>query len=184
MRPAAPRGIRPIGSRALNMARIEAGFLLPNVDFVSAEHTLRIGTERSPLELGLDWLVDFNKGHFTGRRALLAEQKRGPRRQLVGLDIEGNKPAHNALLYTERSGAQGDRQRHLGDLVADLQAQPRPGDGRRAVHRHRLGAVGRNLPEPRTGMGAPHGAGAGRGTSLFCARTAPCNPAGRVLVVH
>ena len=98
------RLIRPIGSRALNMARIEAGFLLPNVDFVSAEHTLRVGTERSPFELGLGWLVDFKKGHFTGRRALLEEQRRGPRRRLVGLDIEGNKPAHNALLYSQRSG--------------------------------------------------------------------------------
>jgi aminomethyltransferase len=99
------RAIRPIGSRALNIARIEAGFLLPHLDFVSAAHTLRVGTERSPLELGLAWLVDFSKGHFTGRRALLAEQRRGPTRQLVGLDIEGNKPAHNALLYADRSGS-------------------------------------------------------------------------------
>ena len=98
------RGIRPIGSRALNIARIEAGFLLPNLDFISAAHTLRIGTERSPLELGLGWLVDFGKGHFTGRRALLEEQRAGPKRQLVGLDIEGNKPAHNALLYADRGG--------------------------------------------------------------------------------
>ena len=99
------RAIRPIGSRALNMARIEAGFLLPNLDFASAAQTLHIGTERSPLELGLAWLVDFGKGHFTGRRALLAEQRRGPTRQLVGLDVEGNKPAHNALLYANRSGS-------------------------------------------------------------------------------
>jgi aminomethyltransferase len=99
------RAIRPIGSRALNIARIEAGFLLPNLDFASAAHTLHIGTERSPLELGLAWLVDFSKGHFTGRRALLAEQRRGPTRQLVGLDVEGNKPAHNALLYANRSGS-------------------------------------------------------------------------------
>ncbi len=98
------RAVRPIGSKALNMARIEAGFVLPNLDFVSAAHTLYLGTERSPLELGLAWLVDFKKGHFTGRRALLAERARGARRQLVGLDIEGTKPAHNALLYTERSG--------------------------------------------------------------------------------
>ena len=97
------RGVRPIGSSALNLARIEAGFLAPNVDFVSAEQTLRVGTARSPFELGLGWLVDFEKGHFTGRRALLAEQRRGPRRQLVGLDIDGNKPAVNALLYTDRS---------------------------------------------------------------------------------
>jgi aminomethyltransferase len=98
------RAVRPVGSKALNMARIEAGFVLPNLDFVSAAHTIYLGTERSPLELGLAWLVDFNKGHFTGRRALLGEAARGPRRQLVGLDIEGTKPAHNALLYADRTG--------------------------------------------------------------------------------
>jgi aminomethyltransferase len=98
------RGIRPIGSQALNIARIEAGFIMPNHDFVSAEHTIRTGRDRSPFELGLDWLVDFNKGHFNGRRALLAEKQRGPRRRLVGLDIEGNKPAHNALIYSDHTG--------------------------------------------------------------------------------
>ena len=98
------RGIRPIGSMALNVARIEAGFILPNADFVSAEHTIYTDRARSPLELGLSWLVDFKKGHFTGRRALLAEERRGARRRLVGLDVDGNKPAHNALLYDDRSG--------------------------------------------------------------------------------
>jgi aminomethyltransferase len=107
------RGIRPLGSRALNIARIEAGFLLPNVEFLSAERTLRVGRERSPFELGLDWLVDFEKGHFTGRRALLAEQRAGTRRRLVGLDIEGNKPAHNALVYSARSG-----RREIGSVTS------------------------------------------------------------------
>jgi aminomethyltransferase len=98
------RGIRPIGSMALNVARIEAGFILPNADFVSAEHTIYTDRARSPFELGLSWLVDFKKGHFTGRRALLAEERRGARRRLVGIDVDGNKPAHNALLYDDRSG--------------------------------------------------------------------------------
>jgi aminomethyltransferase len=98
------RGIRAIGSQALNIARIEAGFISPNVDFVSAEHTIRTGRDRSPLELGLAWLVDFKKGHFTGRRALLAESQSGVRRLLVGLDVAGNKPAHDALLYSGESG--------------------------------------------------------------------------------
>jgi aminomethyltransferase len=98
------RGIRPIGSRALNVARIEAGFLSPKVDFVSAESSVRVGTDRSPLELGLEWLVDFEKGHFTGRRALLEPKRRGLRRLLVGLDIAGNKPATNALLYADADG--------------------------------------------------------------------------------
>jgi len=109
------RGIRPMGSLALNMVRLEAGFLSPNVDFVSAEHTLRLGRDRSPLELGLAWLVDFDKGQFTGRRALLAEQARGVARMLVGLDIEGNKPAHNALLYTDRDG-----RREVGSITSAM----------------------------------------------------------------
>jgi aminomethyltransferase len=96
-------GIRPVGWAAVNMARIEAGFIQLNIDFVSAEHTIRAGRDRSPFELGLDWLVDLGKGHFTGRRALIAERARGPARRLVGLDIDGNKPAEHALLYAEKS---------------------------------------------------------------------------------
>jgi aminomethyltransferase len=98
------RGLRAIGSQALNMARIEAGFLMPNVDFVSAEHTIRLHRDRTPLELGLGWLVEVDKPHYTGRRALLAQRDQGLKRLLVGLDIEGNKPAHNALLYADRAG--------------------------------------------------------------------------------
>jgi aminomethyltransferase len=109
------RGIRAIGSQALNIARLEAGFLSPNVDFVSAEHTIRTGRDRSPLELGLGWLVDFKKGHFTGRRALMSEQARGVQRQLVGLDIAGNKPAHNSLLYTDESG-----RREIGSVTSAI----------------------------------------------------------------
>jgi aminomethyltransferase len=104
MRVGRSRGIRAIGSQALNIARIEAGFLSPRVDFVSAEQTIRTGRDRSPLELGFAWLIDFNKGHFTGRRALVAERERGLRRQLVALDVVGNKPAHNALLYAAANG--------------------------------------------------------------------------------
>ena len=109
------RGIRAIGSQALNIARIEAGFLSPNVDFVSAEHSLRVGRDRSPLELGLEWLVDFDKGHFTGRRALLAERQRGPGRRLVGLDVAGSKPAHNALVYSGKSG-----KREIGSVTSAI----------------------------------------------------------------
>lgn len=107
------RGIRAIGSQALNIARIEAGFLSPHVDFVSAEQTIRTGRDRSPIELGLEWQLDFDKGHFNGRRALLAERARGPRRRLVGLDIAGNKPAHNALLYAESDG-----KREIGSVTS------------------------------------------------------------------
>jgi len=109
------RGIRAIGSQALNMARIEAGFIAPNVDFISAEHTIRIGTERSPLEMGLAWLVDFDKGQFTGRRALLAERARGVARQLVALDIQGNKPARDSLLYVTPTS-----KREIGSITSAM----------------------------------------------------------------
>ncbi|HET7757060.1 MAG TPA: aminomethyltransferase family protein, partial [Steroidobacteraceae bacterium] len=107
------RGVRAVGSRALNIARLEAGFLLPHVDFVPAGRTVYAGTERSPFELGLARLVDFGKGHFTGRRALLAEQARDPARLLVALDVDGTKPAHNALLYSARS-----RRRQVGSVTS------------------------------------------------------------------
>ena len=103
MQAGSTRGIRPIGSQALDMVRIEAGFIMPNLDFVSAESTVHLDRDRSPFELGLAWLVDLEKGHFNGRRALLAEKRCGPVRRLVGLDIEGNKPAHHALLYADRA---------------------------------------------------------------------------------
>lgn len=97
-----PYGLTPIGSRALNIARIEAGFIQANTDFMAADHATRTTRQRSPYDLGLGWLVDFDKGHFNGRRALLAERKTGSRYRLVGLDIESNKPATDALVYHGR----------------------------------------------------------------------------------
>ncbi len=93
------RGIRPIGGDALDMARIEAGFMQAGVDFLNANETVRPGRSRSPFELGLDWLVDFKKPHFNGRAALERERERGSRWRFVKLDIEGNKPAKDAYLY-------------------------------------------------------------------------------------
>ncbi len=98
------RGLRPIGSGALDIARIEAGFIQANTDFVAADAALRPSRCRSPFELGLDWLVDFDKGHFNGRRALLREKEEGSRYRVVGLDIEGSKPAAQALIYHGRRG--------------------------------------------------------------------------------
>jgi aminomethyltransferase len=98
------RGIRAIGYQALDMARIEAGFILPNVDFISAAHTVRLNRETTPLELGLEWLVAMDKGHFNGRRALVEEKARGSRRRLLAIEINGKKPAHGSLLYDDREG--------------------------------------------------------------------------------
>ena len=94
-----PWGIRPIGSDALNLARIEAGFIITNMDFIPADQALREDRSRSPLELALGWMIDWDKGHFTGRRALKAEQARGPDWALVGLDVPGNISAEGSILY-------------------------------------------------------------------------------------
>ena len=90
--------IKPIGSYALDIARIEAGFLQAHVDFVPAEEVVRPGRSRSPLELGLEWLVDFKKPLFNGRSALLREKAKGSRYRFALLDVEGNKPAHHSFI--------------------------------------------------------------------------------------
>ena len=94
-------GIRAIGTTALEAARIEAGFLAAYHEFLPADETVRTGRSRSPLELGLDWLVDFKKPVFNGRRALAEEKRSGSTWRLVKLDIDGNKPAHNAYIYAK-----------------------------------------------------------------------------------
>jgi len=93
-------GIRAMGTEALEQSRIEAGFLAPHVDFLPADETVRSGRSRSPLELGLEWLVDFKKPNFNGRRALAEEVRRGSRWRLVKLDVEGNKPANSSYIYS------------------------------------------------------------------------------------
>lgn len=92
-------GVEPVGSHALDMARIEAGFIAAHVDFVPADQAIRPDRARSPYELNLDWLVAMDKGHFTGRRALLEEKKNGSRYCLVAVDIDGKYPADGAIIY-------------------------------------------------------------------------------------
>ena len=93
--------IRPIGMAALDLARIEAGFIQAGEDFVPAEQVLRPGRGRSPFELGLGWLVDFGKGPFTGRSALLREREQGSRFRFVKLDVEGDKPAADSFILNK-----------------------------------------------------------------------------------
>ena len=64
-------GVRAIGFEALNICRIEAGFIAAGVDFQPVHMAVRLGRGRSPLELGFGKMVAFDKGHFNGRRALM-----------------------------------------------------------------------------------------------------------------
>ncbi|MET0943519.1 MAG: aminomethyltransferase family protein [Mesorhizobium sp.] len=93
-------GVRPIGYQALNRARIEAGLIVANADFSTAEHALRADRARMPDEIGLGFMVDLAKGHFNGRRAILEARTKGTLEHiLVGLEIEGNIPAEHAIVY-------------------------------------------------------------------------------------
>jgi aminomethyltransferase len=67
---------------------------------------------RSPFEMGLDWMVDFDKGHFNGRRALVDEKTHKTSKwALVGLDIDGNVSAENSLIYHNKT-------REVGHITA------------------------------------------------------------------
>jgi aminomethyltransferase len=86
----APYGIFPAGIRALDVARVEAGLILIDAEYTSARHAIAPEQSYSPFEIGLGRLVDFDKpAPFTGRSALLAEQRAGgPARRLVGLELD------------------------------------------------------------------------------------------------
>jgi aminomethyltransferase len=85
----AAHGIRAAGMLALDVARLEAGLILIEVDFTSARLALIPEQAYSPFEIGLGRLVDFDKSSFVGRRALEEERARGgPPRRLVGLEVD------------------------------------------------------------------------------------------------
>ena len=88
--------------RANGSVLVEPGFIAVYQEFLPADETVRTGRSRSPFELGLGWLVDFTKPVFNGRRALAEEFRSGSSWRLVKLDIEGNKPAKDAYVYSPK----------------------------------------------------------------------------------
>jgi aminomethyltransferase len=83
-----PYGITPAGIWALDLARIEAGLVMLDVDYHSAHHALITAQESTPLELGLEWTISWKKGPFNGRRALRAERARGAAWRFAGLAVD------------------------------------------------------------------------------------------------
>jgi aminomethyltransferase len=75
------------GMLALDVARIEAGLLLIEVDYISSKKALIEAQKYSPYELVFGKMVHLDKEHFVGRGALEEENRRGPQRKIVGLDI-------------------------------------------------------------------------------------------------
>jgi aminomethyltransferase len=83
--------IHPAGMIALDIARIEAGLILIEVDYTSSKKALIDAQSFSPAEIGLGKLVDLKKETFVGREALAREAKKGAERALVGLEINWNE---------------------------------------------------------------------------------------------
>jgi len=79
--------VKPAGMLALDVARIEAGLLLIEVDFFSSKKAMIVPQSYTPYEMGLGRLVNLEKNRFIGQQALRAEHSRGPARQVVGLEI-------------------------------------------------------------------------------------------------
>jgi len=81
-------GITPTGLLALDLSRIEAGFVLAEVDYMPSRKAVIDSQSYSPFELSLDWTVHLDKGAFTGRQALREELRLGVPRRIVGLEVD------------------------------------------------------------------------------------------------
>ena len=80
-------GLLPVGLAALDVARIEAGLLLIEVNYIWSLKALTEGRRSSPYELGLGWTVSLDSADFVGRRALLEESKHRSEWSFVGLEV-------------------------------------------------------------------------------------------------
>jgi len=82
--------VHAAGMLALDVSRIEAGLLLIDVDFHGSKKALIESQKYSPLEMGLSRLVSLDKNRFVGQDTLRAEAKKGPAREIVGLELDWN----------------------------------------------------------------------------------------------
>jgi len=106
-----PFDIKPAGMLALDVARVEAGLLLIDVDFFSSKKALIETQKYSPYEMGLGRLVTLTKGRFIGQQALREAHRRGPARQIVGLEVDwtGVEQIYETLELPPAIGATASR---------------------------------------------------------------------------
>jgi aminomethyltransferase len=83
-----PYGLELAGLDAMDVTRVEAGFVLNGIDYYSSLRSLIPSCKSTPYELGLGWMVNLKHEPFIGRDALMREKKLGPVRQLVGLEVD------------------------------------------------------------------------------------------------
>ena len=81
-------GLLPAGMLALDVTRIEAGLLLADVDYISAQKAVIPAQLSSPFELGLGWTVSLNGADFIGKRALEREKAVGSQWKFVGVQVD------------------------------------------------------------------------------------------------
>ena len=166
-----PHGLRPCGIRAMDVARVEAGLVLIEVDYTSARTALTPEHEYTPFEIGLGRLVSFEKADFVGRAALERERDAGGRRQAGGHRARLGRHRGRVRPARPRPGGAGDREPrghadpvrgrpgrpcHEHVLVADAEEDDRTGVARsRRAHRGaaRDGVVGRGRARPGGGAG-------------------------------
>jgi glycine cleavage system T protein len=87
-----PSGMRVIGMDALDLFRIEGGFIIGGIEY---DPTV------SPYECGLGWSVDLDKGDFQGREALRADKEQTVMRLGSVVLESGGAPASGAPLWCD-----------------------------------------------------------------------------------
>lgn len=107
-------GAVPAGLGARDTLRLEASLPL---------HGHELGRGITSLQAGLEWVVAWAKPGFRGREALMREKEAGVPRRLVGISIDGRRPARDGtdvLLGGERVGSvsSGNFSPTLGHCVA------------------------------------------------------------------
>lgn len=81
-------GLEPAGIDALDMVRIEAGFIMLGVDYHSSPRVTIDARRSTPYEIGLDWCVELDRDPFLGQEALRAEARRGAAWKMVGIEAD------------------------------------------------------------------------------------------------
>jgi aminomethyltransferase len=103
--------IHAAGMLALDVARVEAGLLLIEVDYTSSKKALIPSQKYSPYELGFGKMVHLDKENFVGKTALHLDAKSGVPRQLVGLEVDWVEveEQHDKFGLTPAAPAQASR---------------------------------------------------------------------------
>ena len=103
--------IHAAGMLALDVARVEAGLLLIEVDYTSSKKALIPSQKYSPYELGFGKMVHLDKENFVGKTVLQHDEKHGVPRQLVGLEVDWVEveEQHDKFGLTPAAPAQASR---------------------------------------------------------------------------